>query len=123
MLNKVNHIEKIMHISFLEKVANTKPKPSEAKHRHEGAKANYPESHSILDVFKGKSKEKGGSNKKAKWGEWTDWSACSVTCGKGREIRWRHCKEDCDDVETEMEEKTCQLPACGPGKLFGVINL
>ncbi|EZA54549.1 hypothetical protein X777_05529 [Ooceraea biroi] len=47
-----------------------------------------------------------------KWGRWMDWSSCSVTCGKGRQIRWRHCLRDCHDAETEMEEKTCQLPAC-----------
>lgn len=55
-----------------------------------------------------------------KWGKWTEWSACSVTCGKGRKIRWRHCLVKCD-AETEMEEITCQLPACTPAKLFGVI--
>lgn len=60
--------------------------------------------------------------KRAKWGDWTEWSACSVTCGKGREIRWRHCQGNCDGIETEMEEKTCQLPACGT-KLFGVLSL
>lgn len=56
------------------------------------------------------------------WGTWTDWSACSVTCGKGREIRWRHCRAagGCDGVETEMGEKACQLPACSPGKFFGI---
>lgn len=57
-----------------------------------------------------------------KWYKWTKWSSCSVTCGKGREIRWRNCKENCKDVEIEMEEKSCQLPAC-PQKLFGIINL
>lgn len=61
--------------------------------------------------------------KRQRWGQWTDWSPCSVSCGKGRKIRWRHCLETCDDAETEMEEKACQLPACGPGKLFGVIQL
>lgn len=55
-----------------------------------------------------------------KWGRWMDWSSCSVTCGKGRQIRWRHCLRDCDDVETEMEEKACQLPACPPGKFLGI---
>ncbi|KAI4471933.1 thrombospondin type 1 domain [Holotrichia oblita] len=62
-------------------------------------------------------------NKKQRWGKWTNWSPCSVSCGKGREIRWRHCLENCEIAETEMEEKTCQLPACGPSKLFGVIKL
>ncbi|XP_020300077.1 uncharacterized protein LOC109863847 isoform X3 [Pseudomyrmex gracilis] len=55
-----------------------------------------------------------------KWGRWMDWSSCSVTCGKGRQIRWRHCLRDCDDAETEMEEKACQLPACPPGKFLGI---
>ncbi|KAK2579861.1 hypothetical protein KPH14_007544 [Odynerus spinipes] len=55
-----------------------------------------------------------------KWGRWTGWSSCSVTCGKGRQIRWRHCLRDCSTVETEMEEKTCQLPSCPPGKFLGI---
>lgn len=60
--------------------------------------------------------EKGGR----KWGRWTDWSSCSVTCGKGRQIRWRYCLHDCSTAETEMEEKACQLPACPPGKFLGI---
>jgi hypothetical protein len=55
-----------------------------------------------------------------KWGRWLDWSSCSVTCGKGRQIRWRHCLRDCEEVETEMEEKACQLPACPPRKFLGI---
>ncbi|XP_076248668.1 uncharacterized protein LOC143188345 [Calliopsis andreniformis] len=55
-----------------------------------------------------------------KWGRWTDWSSCSVTCGKGRQIRWRYCLHDCGSAETEMEEKACQLPACPPGKFLGI---
>ncbi|XP_053994166.1 uncharacterized protein LOC128884673 [Hylaeus volcanicus] len=56
----------------------------------------------------------------SKWGRWTDWSSCSVTCGKGRQIRWRYCLHDCSTAETEMEEKACQLPACPPGKFLGI---
>ncbi|CAH1179490.1 unnamed protein product [Phaedon cochleariae] len=56
------------------------------------------------------------------WDEWSPWSSCSVSCGKGRHIRWRHCRQKCDGVETEMEQKLCQLPAC-PQKLFGLIKL
>ncbi|XP_043493653.1 uncharacterized protein PFD1115c-like [Polistes fuscatus] len=55
-----------------------------------------------------------------KWGRWTGWSSCSVTCGKGRQIRWRHCLRECSTVETEMEEKACQMPACPPGKFLGI---
>ncbi|CAK9797463.1 hypothetical protein ANTQUA_LOCUS1177 [Anthophora quadrimaculata] len=55
-----------------------------------------------------------------KWGKWTDWSSCSVTCGKGRQIRWRYCLRECTTAETEMEEKACQLPACPPGKFLGI---
>lgn len=55
-----------------------------------------------------------------KWGRWTGWSSCSVSCGKGRQIRWRHCLRDCSTVETEMEEKACQMPACPPGKFLGI---
>ncbi|XP_066603927.1 nuclease SbcCD subunit C-like [Prorops nasuta] len=57
-----------------------------------------------------------------KWDRWTDWSSCSVTCGKGRQIRWRHCLRDCYTAETEMEEKACQLPACPPGKFLGIFK-
>nr|KAF7434462.1 hypothetical protein H0235_002653 [Vespula pensylvanica] len=55
-----------------------------------------------------------------KWGRWTGWSSCSVSCGRGRQIRWRHCLRDCSTVETEMEEKACQMPACPPGKFLGL---
>lgn len=49
------------------------------------------------------------------WSNWTDWSKCSVTCGEGRKIRWRHCLKfgKCkDNVETEMVEKRCALSPC-----------
>ncbi|KAF7269316.1 hypothetical protein GWI33_017639 [Rhynchophorus ferrugineus] len=57
-----------------------------------------------------------------KWHKWTDWSVCSVTCGKGRSIRWRHCSQNCKEAETEMEEMACQLPEC-PRPLFGMFKL
>ncbi|KAH1004108.1 hypothetical protein HUJ04_003909 [Dendroctonus ponderosae] len=66
--------------------------------------------------------DKRKENGQPKWQKWTDWSTCSVTCGKGRVIRWRHCQDHCDGIETEMEEISCQLPEC-PRKLFGVIKL
>lgn len=81
---------------------------------------------SLLPMINNKMKKAKKDNEGktgSKWGHWTDWSSCSVSCGKGRQIRWRHCVENCTEAETEMEEKTCQLPACGPGKLFGVIKI
>ncbi|KAG7189511.1 hypothetical protein KM043_017202 [Ampulex compressa] len=60
------------------------------------------------------------AKRRRKWGRWTDWSSCSVTCGKGRQIRWRYCLHNCTIAETEMEEKACQLPACPPGKFLGI---
>nr|CAH7713611.1 unnamed protein product [Callosobruchus chinensis] len=62
------------------------------------------------------------SNERQKWDDWSHWSGCSVSCGKGRIIRWRHCVDSCDGIETEMQERACQLPAC-PQKLFGIIKL
>lgn len=97
-------------------------------HGHSKGKAAAANKHKSNIAIKTNNKcDKGhgthhGDNK-PKWGPWTDWSACSVSCGRGREIRWRHCMETCNGIETEMEEKMCQLPACGPGKLFGVIQL
>ncbi|KOX69366.1 hypothetical protein WN51_05529 [Melipona quadrifasciata] len=71
---------------------------------------------STLRTIREKTEIKSGR----KWGKWTDWSSCSVTCGKGRQIRWRYCLRDCSTAETEMEENPCQLPACPPGKFLGI---
>lgn len=67
-----------------------------------------------------RTRKQNESKSNHKWGKWTDWSSCSVTCGKGRQIRWRYCLRDCSTAETEMEEKACQLPACPPGKFLGI---
>ncbi|XP_050312343.1 uncharacterized protein LOC126747637 [Anthonomus grandis grandis] len=72
----------------------------------------------LKDDHQGKKRVK----RKPEWKKWTEWSACSVTCGKGRIIRWRHCKKSCEDVETEMEERSCQMPECAR-TLFGLFKL
>ncbi|XP_048515306.1 uncharacterized protein LOC125501996 [Athalia rosae] len=74
----------------------------------------------ILSRRQASKKNRSKRNHRKKWDKWTDWSSCSVTCGKGRQIRWRHCVHDCTMAETEMEEKQCQLPACSPGKFLGI---
>lgn len=67
-----------------------------------------------IDISDSPSRAKSNSQ----WGSWTDWSHCSVSCGKGRRIRWRQCViKDCD-AETEMEEKSCQMPECSPFDIF-----
>ncbi|XP_012279163.1 uncharacterized protein LOC105699042 [Orussus abietinus] len=73
-----------------------------------------------LEGRKPRRRRRGRRKFHRKWDKWTDWSSCSVTCGKGRQIRWRHCIHDCTVAETEMEEKTCQLPACAPGRFLGL---
>ena len=67
---------------------------------------------------------KNGKKKRRHWDYWTEWSPCSVTCGKGRKIRWRRCiARVCNTGELEMEEKTCQLPACNVlSKFLDILN-
>ncbi|XP_049818757.1 uncharacterized protein LOC126264509 isoform X2 [Aethina tumida] len=77
------------------------------------------------DLGRGKRDNKGKKRVKLshdadEWENWNEWTPCSVTCGRGRKIRWRHCLQGCDGVETEMQEKTCQLPDCVRG-IFSVL--
>ncbi|XP_031848999.1 uncharacterized protein LOC116434586 isoform X2 [Nomia melanderi] len=47
------------------------------------------------------------------WDEWDNWSACSVTCGNGRQVRWRHCSaEDCTRGLKRAQIKPCRLKQC-----------
>lgn len=57
---------------------------------------------------------------KASWGCWTDWSPCSVTCGKGRRVRYRKClsssgeimdDKECGDGQS-VQDEICYGPSC-----------
>lgn len=52
------------------------------------------------------------------WNAWTGWSACSVTCGSGRETRTRHCNNPAPEYGGKMcpgnttESKSCYPAYC-----------
>lgn len=46
-------------------------------------------------------------------GDWSNWSACSVTCGNGNQKRTRSCGYAC----TATESRTCDMPNC-PGNFL-----
>ena len=50
------------------------------------------------------------------WGEWGEYSTCSVTCGPGSKSRDRVCEDgvDCDESVTGAQEaEDCQDKICG----------
>lgn len=56
---------------------------------------------------------------KASWGCWTDFSACSVTCGLGRRVRYRKCMAANGDTVSDKEcdgpssqDEICEMPSC-----------
>ncbi|XP_022910344.1 isthmin-2-like [Onthophagus taurus] len=70
------------------------------------------EANSSRGTDKERREEKGNKGPKI-WDQWGKWSPCSVTCGIGKIIRWRHCVGGgCAAGEKEAQIKTCTLPAC-----------
>ena len=65
----------------------------------------------------------------SEWQEWSAWSQCTVSCGKGAEIRARACNkpdvggsQSCPGNSTESRE--CNLDVCtGPGGIQSKDNL
>ena len=67
------------------------------------------------------------------FGDWTEWGACSVTCGVGQSVRRRLCDhpvpqnggKDCEGPAEEFKacnDVACPVPTPGPGKLPALIT-
>ncbi|XP_039268750.2 uncharacterized protein LOC120343761 isoform X2 [Styela clava] len=46
---------------------------------------------------------------KVNWGPWSDWSVCSVSCGKGKQMRVRICTDNTCQ-QPERQEQECGKP-------------
>ncbi|GAB1868177.1 hypothetical protein CAJAP_09256 [Camponotus japonicus] len=58
------------------------------------------------------------------WDNWSNWSGCSVTCGQGRQVRWRHClSEYCIKGLKKAQLKSCRLKDCGTKSFFGWLGI
>jgi len=62
-----------------------------------------------------------GSAKDCKWGEWSDWGACSQECGGGSKVRDRQVEQAprkggrmCE-AKSKSELEACNTHACGEG--------
>lgn len=47
----------------------------------------------------------------AGWSTWTDWGACSVTCGGGTQIRYRYCSQP-PCIGFNKEKRKCNIFSC-----------
>ncbi|XP_018304337.1 uncharacterized protein [Mycetomoellerius zeteki] len=60
----------------------------------------------------------------AAWDNWSIWSACSVSCGQGRQVRWRHClSTDCTKGLKKAQLKSCHLKDCGTKGFLGWLGI
>ena len=56
------------------------------------------------------------------WGTWTNWGACTVSCGTGAQVRSRSCDDPApanggsDCAGDNSETQSCNTPAC-PGNV------
>lgn len=45
-------------------------------------------------------------------GSWSSWSDCSTSCGSGRRVRTRWCRDQCSDREVETQFQPCSKAEC-----------
>ncbi|XP_025988085.2 A disintegrin and metalloproteinase with thrombospondin motifs adt-2 [Solenopsis invicta] len=58
------------------------------------------------------------------WDNWSIWSACSVTCGQGRQVRWRHClSADCIKGLKKAQLRSCRLKDCNTKGFLGWLGI
>eukprot|EP00058_Branchiostoma_floridae_P013267 XP_002598755.1 hypothetical protein BRAFLDRAFT_74569 [Branchiostoma floridae] len=52
------------------------------------------------------------AEKRAVWSEWTDWTECSLTCGKGQKARFRECRLDGRVSRSACEGESREVDNC-----------
>lgn len=112
--NKLKDIENLLN-SMLHDIEKISSSSDISLNRKKTKSFNMNLKHDLND--KAYFKDRDTSSETDVWDKWTKWSKCSVTCGKGRKIRWRHCLTQNCEAETELQEKACQMPECAP---FGI---
>ncbi|KAK9881715.1 hypothetical protein WA026_017233 [Henosepilachna vigintioctopunctata] len=97
---------------------NTESQPGLEKRKTHDAKAEIDsedeEDENNEETDANSSREKREQKRGPKvWDRWSKWSKCSVTCGTGKQTRWRHCVSGgCMPGEKEAQIKTCIMHPC-----------
>lgn len=123
---KSSNGKEIGNLNKMNKIKGKRGRRSKKKRKFTPAEESENDNDYFNDEDEEESRYRRRKKKKKKkrhyWDSWSSWSSCSVTCGRGRKIRWRKCiVKNCTTGDLEMGEKTCQLPACNLlSKLFGL---
>jgi hypothetical protein len=71
----------------------------------------------LIAEFDGNGNNQGSSSSKTQVpGEWSEWTACSVTCGSGTQTRSRNCNNA--NGCTPSESRSCQAADCPGERLY-----